>query len=187
MKSVNTPEELLNFMSKNINYGYLGKNGKVYHYNDSDFNLDWFKQYILENSDDLLNNMCGNCWDQVEFEREWFTKNGYEFETIYKMVYLDYDNNYPTHSFLIYNDNGKWCWFENADFNNRGIHRFDTYNELINFQHKKYVDFLKTFNIREDEIKKILTTKFNKPNEHISAKKYLDHVINSDIIMFNKQ
>ena len=50
MNNIKSPEELLDFMSNNINYGYLGKNGRVYHYDDLDFNLDWYEQYILENS-----------------------------------------------------------------------------------------------------------------------------------------
>lgn len=33
------------------------------------------------------------------------------------MVLLDYDNNYPTYSFLVFKDNTKWYWFENSDFN----------------------------------------------------------------------
>lgn len=182
MNTIRTPEELLNFMSYNINYGYLGKNGRVYHYDDSDFNDDWFDEYILENSCDLANNLYGNCWDQVEFERDWFLKNGYEVKTIYEMVNLDYDNDYPSHSFLIYKDNDEWCWFENADFNNRGIHRYNSYDELLSDQYKKYLEFLKTFNIKDDEIEKIIVTDFDKPKEHISASEYLNHVIDSKLI-----
>lgn len=179
MTNIKTPEELLDFMSNNIKYGYLGKNGKVYHYDDLNFNLDWYEQYILENKDDLLKNLCGNCWDQVEFERYWFLKNGYEIKTIYEMVKLNYDNNYPTHSFIAYKDNNYWFWFENSDFVNRGIHKFDTFDALLNYQYKKYVDFLKTFNITDEELEKIIITEFNKPKDHISAEEYLNHVINS--------
>ena len=50
LKDINTPEELLDFMSNNINYGYLGKNGRVYHYDDKDFDSSWYREYILENS-----------------------------------------------------------------------------------------------------------------------------------------
>ena len=182
MNTIRTPEELLNFMSYNINYGYLGKNGRVYHYDDPDFNDDWFDEYVLENSNDLANNLYGNCWDQVEFERDWFLKNGYEVLTVYEMVNLDYDNDYPSHSFLIYKDNDEWCWFENADFNNRGIHRYNSYDELLSDQYKKYLEFLKTFNIKDDEIEKIIVTDFDKPKEHISASEYLNHVIDSKLI-----
>ena len=182
MADIKTPKELLDFMSNKINYGYLGKNGRVYHYDDSDFNLDWHEQYILESKDDILENLYGNCWDQVELEREWFLKNGYEIKTIYEMVKLDYNNVYPTHSFLVYKDNEHWFWFENSDFDNRGIHKFNTLDELLNYQYKRYVEFLKTFNITDEELEKIIVTEFDKPKEHISAEEYLNHVINSQQI-----
>ena len=95
------------------------------------------------------------------------------------MVKLDYDNEYPSHAFLIYKDNDCWYWFENADFNNRGIHKFDSLDELLEYQYNKYLEYLKEFNITNDEIKKIIITEFDKPKEHISAEEYLNHVINS--------
>ena len=187
MDNMKTPEDLLKFMSNEINYGYLGKNGRIYHYDDEDFNSEWFKQYILENKNDLLETLYGNCWDQVEFERDWFLENGYEVKTIYEMVKLDYDNEYPTHSFLVYKNNDYWYWFENADFNNRGIHRFNSFDELLNYQYNRYIEFLKTFNIQSDEITKIIVTEFDKPKEHASAEEYLNHVIDSKLIMFSKK
>lgn len=187
MNESKNPNDLLDFMSKNFNYGYLGKNGRVYYYNDSDFEKDWFQQYILQNSKDLLKNRCGNCWDQVEFERDWFKKKGYEIKTIYEMVKLNYDNVYPTHSFLVYKNNNYWYLFENADFDNRGIYKFNSFDELLSYQYNKYVELLKSFNITDDEIKRIIITDFVKPKEHISAEEYLKHVINSKLVAFNKK
>lgn len=179
MTDVKTPEELLNFMSNKINYGYLGKNKKIYHQDDSNFDSDWYEQYILQSSEDLLKTLYGNCFDQVELERDWFLKNGYEIKTIFEMVNLDYENNYPTHSFLVYKNNDCWYWFENADFNNRGIHKFNTLEELLNYQYNKYIELLKTFNIKDIEIEKIVLTEFDKARKHLSAEEYLEHVINA--------
>ena len=185
MNNIKTPEQLLKYMSANIDYGYLGKNGKIYHHDDSDFDSDWYEQYILQNKEDIYKNLCGVCWDQVEFERDWFLKHKYKIKTIYEMVLLDYENSYPTHSFLAYQDNDKWCWFENSDYDNRGIHKFNTFEELINFQYKNYVEFLKTYNITDKEIEKIIITEFDKPKEHISAKEYITYVTNSKRIYPN--
>lgn len=177
---IKTPQELLEFMSNNINYGYLGKNKRIYQFDDPDFDSDWKEQYILESKDELLKNLVGNCWDQVEFERDWFINKGYEVKTIYEMVLLDYENKYPTHSFLVYKDeNDNWCWFENSDFNNRGIHKFSTLKELLDYQYSKYLQYLKTFDITNEEICKIIVTEFERPNENISAEEYLNHVTNS--------
>ena len=182
MNDIKTPEELLNFMSNNIEYGFLGKNGHIYRYDDPDFDSDWYEQCILENKEDILKNKHGTCWDQVEFEREWFLNNNYEIKTIYEMVNVDYENNYPTHTFLAYKDKDNWYWFEHSDFNNRGIHKFDTFDNLISYQLNKYIEFLKTFGITNDEIDKIIITEFDKPKEHISTEEYFNHVLNSKII-----
>lgn len=184
VNSIKTPEELLDFMKKNINYGYLGKNGRVYHYDDPDYNSDWYNNYILQNSNDLLKNLYGTCWDQVELERKWFLNNNYEIKTIFEMVKLDYDNEYPTHSFLIYKEDNNWYWFENADSNNRGIHKYNSLEELLNYQNQKYVELLKTLNITNKEIYNIIVTEYSKPKEHICAEEYFEHVIKSNIINF---
>ena len=187
MNNIKTPEELLEFMSKNINYGYLGKNKHIYKPNDSNFNTDWYEEYILESKDDILKNLYGNCFDQVEFARDWFLNNHYEIKTIYEMVQLNYENNYPSHAFLAYKNDNYWYWFENADLNNRGIHKFKTFQELINYQYDKYLELLKTFNIKSSEINKIIMTEFSKPKKHIKASEYLNHVLNSNIVYPNKK
>ena len=63
MNKIKNPQELLDFMSNNINYGYLGKDGRVYNYTDPDFEQEWFKEYILETNEQVLENLSGNCWD----------------------------------------------------------------------------------------------------------------------------
>jgi len=180
LNSIKSPEELLEFMSSNICYGYLGKSGRVYRFDDLDFDEKWYDEYVLESAEQLLKTLCGNCWDQVELERYWFEKNGYEIKSIYEMVKLDYDNIYPTHSFLIFKDkDSKWCWFENSDSQNYGIHKFNSVDELLECQYNKYLEFLKTFNISDDEINKIIMTEFNAPKENCSARDYISFVINS--------
>lgn len=183
MNNVKTPEELLDFMSNNINYGYLGKNGHIYHFDDDNFYSDWFSKYILQSKEDILKNLYANCYDQVEFEREWFLNNGYEVKTFFEMVYLDYKNDYNTHAYLLYKDNNeKWCVFENADYDRRGIFKFDTLNDAIKHQYNAYLDSLKEKKITDEDINKIIIREFDKPKEHISTEEYLDHVINSKII-----
>ena len=173
---IKTPQELLDFMS-HIYYGYLNKEGRVYTYGDIDFDDCWYSSYVLENKEEIIENLYGNCWDQVELERDWFILHDYPIKTIFEMVDLDYENSYPTHSFLVYQDiEGNWNWFENSDISNRGIHSFSSFEELMKFQVQKYIDLLKEYDISEEEIGKIIIYDFLKPKEGSSAKEYLDFV-----------
>lgn len=177
-QKIKTADGLLIFMDK-INYGYLSKNGKVYLNNDG----DWYLEYILENTSDILTTMTGNCFDQTELERDWFIKNNYYVETYFEMVNLDYENTYPTHSFLIYkNNNNNWYLFEHADYENKGIYEFTSKEELLMFQMNNYISYLKTSNISDLELSRVILRKFERPKEHIDAKEYLDYVVNSEIV-----
>lgn len=177
-EEIKTPEELLEWM-KNITYGYQGKT-KLHTYDEKDFNEVWFEEYILEEPLELIKTKIGNCWDQTELERYWFETHNYKVKTIYEMVNLPYENPYPTHSFLIYQDkDNNWNWFENSDFNNRGIHTKKTEKELIEYQLNKYKNYLKEFNITDEEMKNIIIKKFTKPNIHSTAEEYINHVLNS--------
>ena len=174
--NINNPQELLEFLS-NIDFGYVDKEGNKHLGTSTP--KSWYEEYTLQSPEQLKNSLCGNCYDQVEFERDWFIKNSYEVKSFFEMVQLDYQNSYPSHSFLVYKDNNKWCWFENADLINRGIHTFDTLEELLKYQYNKYLELLDSFNISKDEIEKIIIREFDKPESGISADAYLDYVINS--------
>lgn len=180
--SIKTPEELLKFMSSNIEYGYLTKDGKTYKPDDEDFDKYWFDKCILEDHDDVLKYKVGTCWDQTEFERKWFLDNGYEIKTFYEQVMLDYVNPYPSHSFLTFKKDNKWYWFEHSDESNRGIHEFDTLDELLNYQMNKHKEFLiNAYEIKDEELDRFALFEFDKPKKHISVREYLMHATKNRI------
>lgn len=177
-EDIKTKEELLEWM-KYITYGYKGKT-QYHKYDEEDFNEVWYDEYLLSEPLDIINSKIGNCWDQTELERYWFNKNNYEIKTIYEMVNLPYENLYPTHTFLVFKDkDNTWCWFENSDYQNRGIHIFNTLDELIKHQQEKYIELLKTFEIKDEELKNIILKEYEKPKSNITAKEFIEHVINS--------
>ena len=173
-KNIKTPIELLHFMMYNIKYGYLGKNGKIHKTEDKDFNLVFEEEYILETKEDILRTGYGNCYDQTELARCWFKEHGFIVKTYFEMVNLNYVNPYPTHAFLVYQEGNTWNWFEVADFKNQGIHKFNSLEELLNYQIDKYREFLKTFNIKEEELNCILIKEFEKPILHSDFASYLN-------------
>lgn len=115
LEKVKTPEELLDYMEKNIEYGYVGKeNNHVYSSGDVNFDHDFNTEYFLQTPEQLLSSKHGVCWDQIELERFWFSKKLIDFKTYFLVFAKQAANNLPTHTFLVYKNNDKFYWFENS-------------------------------------------------------------------------
>lgn len=174
---INTPNELLDYMINNITYGFLGTNGKRYDNPDSEEWNDWYDQSFIQSGEEVLKSKTGICWDQVELERLWFSKHNYEFVTVFIWFSVDYVNSYPTHSFLLYKDNNKWNWFENAFFDCTGIHEYNSKEDAIKSVKDKFMynALINGWAKPEDE-KYIMTREYNKPKDDLNVQDYLNHV-----------
>ena len=140
-EKIKNPEDLLSFMKDNISYGFVGKDdAEVYTYDD-EFNENMSKSYKLQTPEELLESKHGVCWDQVELERHWFSKNGYDYKTFFAWFAKEEKNNLPTHTFLAYNKDDKWYWFENSFEAERGIHEYDSLDELIGEMMTKHYEY----------------------------------------------
>ena len=157
-------EELLKLMSL-IRYGYIDINSNI----SDDFN-DFAKKYILQSPKELTESKLGICWDQVEFERDYFNKKGVSVET-YFIVYYNNDN-CPTHTFLIYEDNKKYIWFENSWKNHRGIHVYNNKDELIKDVKAK---FILTEKIDDKNYNNLYIYQYSKPNYGIDCLSFYKH------------
>lgn len=91
---IDTPEGLLGFM-RGIEYDDFG---------DED-------DYIVQTPEGLLASMKGVCYDQVELERK--VLSDYEPSTYFSYRGLPIEDN-PTHTFLVYKEDGGYYWFENS-------------------------------------------------------------------------
>lgn len=184
LSKIESPAELLKFMD-NINYGFVGKNGKIYGDSESD---EWGRACLSEwrmlSSGDILKNRYGHCFDQVEIERDWFVEKGYQIKTIFDIFLFPahQSKGVPCHSFLIYQDkDDKWCWFEHADFLNKGIYKFNTEQEAIKAQLLKYIEFNKNNSgIKDSDIKYLAYFIFDKPALGISHMEYINSIINNN-------
>ena len=137
LKSV---EQLSQYMN-NIEYGWVdNKNQK-----NSETDDMGLGNYILQSPYQTIENKLGICWDQVELERLFFENNDIKHET-YFIVYYDNDK-CPTHTFLIYELDNKWYWFENSWENYRGIYQYSTKELLLSDVKNKFVDSLQYQNI----------------------------------------
>ncbi len=184
-ENLNSPYELMEFMDKYITYGFHGTDGVDYLNNGTKEENDIFQKacttvYGLESPEYVLKYGLGHCWDQVELERDWFIKNGYNIKTNYIWFELNYENAYTTHTYLIYQDKEtlEYCLFEHADYENRGIHKFKTYAEAVIWQKDKHIAYNKKIgNIIDDEIlTHIHIYEYDKPEYGINMFEFIDYV-----------
>lgn len=178
---VNNPYELLQYMTENIKYGFVGKNGKIYKdQNSEEWENDWYSECIVQDGDGLIKSQYGTCWDQVELERKWFTDHNYQYKTIFMWFEVNEPNNKPTHTFLIYFENGKWYWFEHSFGVNRGIHEFTSEEVLIEYVKNKQLEFaMQTGRAIKEDINLIRCYEYSKPEPNLGVDDYIYHVTNS--------
>ena len=68
--------------------------------------------YYLLSPAELLETKCGVCWDQVELERKLFNDSRIDCDTYF--IYIDDHANLPSHTFLTFQLDGKFYWFEHS-------------------------------------------------------------------------
>lgn len=177
LSKINSPKELLKYMEKNITYGFVGNNNKVYIDQESNDWNDWYDVCIVQNGNQVLESNIGICWDQVELERLWFSKHNYNFVTIFIWFSVDYKNNYPTHSFLLFEENNKWYWFENAFFDYTGIHEYSSKENALNdIQEKFFNQTLENGWAKPEDRKYVQMNEYSKPKDNLTVQEYLNHV-----------
>lgn len=179
---IKTPEDLLKFMEENITYGFVSKNNKIYDDpNSEEWNNDWYHECIVQDGGCLLETKYGTCWDQVELERKWFSENNYNFKTIFLWFEVNKPNNLPTHTFLIYEKNNKYYWFEHAYFNYKGIHEFNSEEQLIEYVKDKQLEYAIETNRATLEDKKYITYyEYDKPLKNLNVDDYISHVTSNN-------
>ena len=138
--------EIMDLMN-NIEYGWLDKDKNKHSFADESFS----NNYILQSPNEVITNKIGVCWDQVELERYYFKENAWNIKT-YFIVHYDGDK-CPTHTFLTYEKNNKFYWFEHSWERFKGIHEYNAKwdtnmkSQSIIFQYKNFIIIVKMENI----------------------------------------
>lgn len=170
----NCISSILEEVMGDIKIGYKAKEG-TYHFK---MGSDFSDTYRLQNASDLLESKIGLCFDQVELERKLFQSMKVSFRT-YFLLYDDKLLN-KGHAFLVYKQNSFYYWFEHAWLSNKGIHEYNSKEELLHDIAKKFLqtipngkmDFLKLY-------------QYDKPRSGISFNRFLSNVINGKRIKWN--
>lgn len=163
---IDTPYELFIYMHFNIAYKWMDQTGRFH----EQLNPKMYQEYSLMTPQEVVNNHCGICVDQVELERDWFEKHNYQYEVLNIQIFRE--NDAPGHVFLVYFENDEWHWFENAWGDNKGIHSYATREELIEaVKHK----FIVQNNIYEQELDNLTIATFPKYPSHFSYEQMDDY------------
>ena len=167
--------DIMDLMS-NIEYGWLDKDDVKHSFIDESFSDD----YILQSPREVIKNKIGVCWDQVELERYFFRGNDWNIKT-YFIVHYD-GNKCPTHTFLTYEKNDKYYWFEHSWERFRGIHEYNTEKGLLLDIKDKFIRY-ELNNMYQNE--NLVLYEYKKPKYHISVQKFYNHCEKGKNIDFN--
>ena len=157
--------EIMDLM-KNIEYGYVDKNNNKYSIVDETFS----DNYILQSPNEVIKSRIGVCWDQVELERYYFKGNGLNIKT-YFIVHYDNDK-CPTHTFLTFEKDNKYYWFEHSWEIFSGIHEYATLKDLLLDVRDKFIKY----ELNNNYIKENLCIyDYKKPKYHLSVLEFYKH------------
>ena len=157
---------------RNIEYGFKDKNGANL-INSESWDKNFYNFYYLLSPEELLNSKCGVCWDQVELERKLFNDANINCDTYF--IYIDDNENLPSHTFLIFQLNNKYYWFEHSWYDMKGIHEYNNIKALLNDVKNKFIDSIKN-EINSNLNYETFIYKYNKPKYHISCDEFYSYI-----------
>ena len=173
-------DEIMSLMNS-IEYGFKDKNGNnILDINPQKWENEFSKFYYLQTPEELLKSKCGVCWDQVELERKLFQENNIKFKTYF--IYIVDNDSLFSHTFLVYEDNNNYCWFEHSWGKYKGIHKYKTEKELLLDVKDKMKKEHKY--VRKDSI--LFIYEYKKPIDHISCDKFYKYIETQRLIKTNE-
>ncbi len=160
-----------------IQYGFLDENGNNINQMDSQkWDYEFYKFYYLQTPEELLKTKYGICWDQVELERKLFQDIGVKTKTYF--IYIDDHEKLPSHTFLTFEKDGKFYWFEHSWNLYQGIHEYKSELELLTDVKNKFKkDYLNTWFIYIYEYKR--------PKCHITCDEFYRYIKTQRLVKIN--
>ena len=160
-----TEKEIFSLL-KEIQYGWIGKKHEKHFHIKPDFD----KEYFLQTPREMMKTKIGVCWDQVELERFYLTPNEWNTKTFYIIAYGK--EKCYTHTFLTFEKNGNFYWFEHAWEKFAGIFKYETLDSLLKDIKEKFLQFEVSEEIKVLDFK---IFEYEKPPFHISANEFMKY------------
>lgn len=127
---IETPEQLMIWMEKNISYELA---------NDE---YDAEDDPPTKTAEEVIESGTGHCAEQSYLEYEVLDELGYFPQLIFvkeNNSEEDYGADGSAHMFVVYQDDDeKYTYFEHSQEHNKGIHKFDSMSELLDFVGKNW-------------------------------------------------
>lgn len=186
-EKIKTPEELLSFMKESIAYGFVGRNSKRIFTSEKEMDEAW-DEYYLQSPEEIIDSKHGVCWDMAEFEREWFVEHGYECKVFFMMFAKEGGTNLPTHTFLAYDKDKKWYWFEHSFGDYRGIHEYGSIEELVEDVKKTHFEHaVRNAGAKAGDLKCLRVCEYDEPNFGASPAEFVSKIIESNPALVSKE
>lgn len=170
---IQTPEELMEYLDNNISYGWIDRNGKKYintlshvreNYRTSTIN-EIFETGLVTCAEDAK--LIKYCLDRLGYETKLYCHRAYETEE-------NFDKTVKMHCFVLFKKDNNWYHFEHSMTPIKGIHKYDTIEEALNWITSKW-------NKNERKLAEI-----DDIPEHLTFKELNEYVNQFDIKEFNK-
>lgn len=130
INDIETPEELMDWMESNITYELANDE-----YGAED-------DPPTKNAEEVIKSGTGHCAEQSYLEYKILDELGYFPQLIFVKENNsedDYGADGSAHMFVIYQDDDeKYTYFEHSQEHNKGIHKFDSMSELLDFVRKNW-------------------------------------------------
>lgn len=127
---VRTPQQLMDFMDINIEYGWVDKNEQTHI-----GNLKGFREnYRISSIDEMIKTGLGTCIEQAKMIKSFFDKMGIENKLYCHRSYEteeNFDKEVRMHCFVLFKYNDIWYHFEHSNRPKRGIHKYVSVEKAI--------------------------------------------------------
>lgn len=170
-------EQLMKFLESNMNYGFI--DGDKAYLENPDFGKQMAQYYQLKTGEDLVKAGYGVCWDFCEFEREFCEQMKIPHECYFLLPFFNSNEGGPTHTFLLLEQDKKWCWFEYAWQTHRGIWEYPTKEAALKDIMAKFCQ------TNERPYAKVDVYKTAKAKPGLNFFEFIDHCLNGQKIAIN--
>lgn len=129
-----------------IKYGWIDSKGIIH----SHINEGLAKNFCFQSPDKLKKTRVGICWETAELTRSELLLNNIKCNSYFFVIP---NGKFYCHSIIVANVDNKYYWIENSFINCKGIHEFDSMDEIFKTIIDKFNLIVNDNNVDKSKIK----------------------------------